>query len=92
MRQAKSSTKLTTPFRLGTRTTTLYKVVPNEDPENMLDSFEAIGEIVWHMIGPSTMRLHGEEMKTNKFIPRKGVFWGWVYRALWFRGLPGSFG
>ena len=67
--------KASTPFRLGTRTTTLYKVVPNEDPEDMLDGFEAIGEIVWHMIGPSTMRLHGEEMKTNQFISRKGVFW-----------------
>ena len=67
--------KTSTPFRLGTRTTTLYKDVPNEDPEDMLDSFEAIGEIVWHVIGPSMMRLHGEEMKMNQFIPRKG-FWG----------------
>ena len=83
--------KTSTPFRLGTRTTTLYKVMPNEDPEDMLDSFEAIGEIVWHMIGPSTMRLHGEEMKTNQFIPRKGVFWGWVCRTLWFGSL-GFFG
>ena len=30
-----------TPFRLGMRTTTLYKVMPNEDPEDMLASFEA---------------------------------------------------
>ena len=83
--------KTSTPFHLGMRTTTLYKVMPNEDPEDMLDSFEAIGEIVWHMIGPLTMRLHGEEMKTNQFIPCKGVFGGWVCHALWF-GCSGSFG
>ncbi|KAL4080488.1 hypothetical protein J3A83DRAFT_13079 [Scleroderma citrinum] len=67
--------KTSTPFRFGIRTTTLYKVVPNESPEDMLDNFEVIGEIVWHWIGPSTMRLHGEEMKTNQFIPRQGI-WG----------------
>ena len=83
--------KTSTPFRLRTRTTTLYKVVPNEDPEDMLNSFEVIGEIVWHMISPSTMRLHGEEMKTNQLIPHKGVFGGWVCHALWF-GSSGSFG
>ena len=47
--------KTSTPFCLRTHTTTLYKVVPNEDPEDMLDSFEVIGEIVWHIISPSTM-------------------------------------
>lgn len=49
----------------------------------MRDSFEAIGAIEWHWIAPSTLRLHGEEMKTDQFIPRKGVFWGWVRYALW---------
>ena len=34
--------KTSTPFRLRTRMTTLYKVILNEDLDDMLDSFEAI--------------------------------------------------
>ncbi|KAI6014648.1 hypothetical protein EDC04DRAFT_655381 [Pisolithus marmoratus] len=65
--------KTSTPFRLGTRTTTLYKVVPNTDPDDMQDHMEAIGEIEWHLIHPSKMRLHGQEMMSNTFIPRHGL-------------------
>ncbi|KAG6330804.1 hypothetical protein ID866_8288 [Astraeus odoratus] len=66
--------KTVTPlFRLGTRTTTLYKVVPNPDPSDMQDYLEAIGEIEWHWFGSSIMRLHGREMRTGEFIPRHGV-------------------
>ncbi|KAI6014649.1 hypothetical protein EDC04DRAFT_2578696 [Pisolithus marmoratus] len=64
--------KTSTPFRLGTRTTTLYKAVPNTDSDDMQDHMEAIGEIEWHLIHPSKMRLHGQEMMTNTFIPRHG--------------------
>ena len=66
--------KTSTPFRLGVRTTTIYKVVPNTNPNDMQDSLDAIGEIEWHAFGTSIMRLHGKEMKTNEFIPRTG-FW-----------------
>ncbi|KAI6124349.1 hypothetical protein EV401DRAFT_1856784 [Pisolithus croceorrhizus] len=65
--------KTSTPFRFGARTTTLYKVVPNTDPDDMRDRLEAIGEIEWHAIGPSVMRLHGQAMMTDTFIPRHGI-------------------
>ncbi|KIM56369.1 hypothetical protein SCLCIDRAFT_132908 [Scleroderma citrinum Foug A] len=64
--------KTSTPFRLGVRTTTIYKVVPNTNPNDMQDCLDAIGEIEWHLFGTSIMRLHGEEMKTDRFIPRHG--------------------
>ena len=64
--------KTSTPFRLGVRTTTIYKVVPNTNPNDMQDHLDAIGEIEWHLFGTSIMRLHGEEMKTDQFIPRHG--------------------
>lgn len=66
--------KTSTPFRFGKRTTTLYKVVPNENPEDMQDNFEIIGEIEWHAISSSTLRLHREEMKTKDFMPRHGLW------------------
>ncbi|KAI6101917.1 hypothetical protein F5141DRAFT_1136379 [Pisolithus sp. B1] len=65
--------KTSTPFRFGTRMTSLYKVIPNENPEDMQDNFEIIGEIEWHVIGSSTLRLYGEEMKTKDFMPRHGL-------------------
>lgn len=65
--------KTSTPFRFGSRTTTLYKVVPNENPEDMQDNFESIGEIEWHVIGSSVLRLHGKEMKSKQFMPRHGL-------------------
>ncbi|KAI6007498.1 hypothetical protein EDC04DRAFT_2611348 [Pisolithus marmoratus] len=64
--------KTSTPCRFGSRTTTLYKVVPNTDPDDMQNHMEAVGEIEWHWIAPSIMRLHGQEMTTNTFIPCHG--------------------
>ncbi|KAI5986748.1 hypothetical protein F5J12DRAFT_868060 [Pisolithus orientalis] len=65
--------KTSTPFCFGTRMTTLYKVVPNSDPDDMWDHLEVIGEIEWRFSGPSVMRLHGQEMMTDTFIPRHGI-------------------
>lgn len=65
--------KTSTPFSIGTRTTTFYKVVPNSDPDDMQDHLEAIGEIEWNLMGSSVMRLHGQEMMTDTFIPRHGI-------------------
>ncbi|KAI5989972.1 hypothetical protein EDD15DRAFT_2283066 [Pisolithus albus] len=65
--------KTSTPLRFGVRTTTLYKVVPNADPDDMQDHLKAIGEIEWHAMGPSILRLHGQEMTTDTFIPRHGI-------------------
>lgn len=65
--------KTSTPFRFGARTTTLYKVVPNTDPDDMRDHLERIGEIEWNLIGSSVMRLRGQEMMTDTFIPRHGI-------------------
>ncbi|KAI6124348.1 hypothetical protein EDD17DRAFT_1511117 [Pisolithus thermaeus] len=60
-------------FRFGTRTTSPYKAIPNENPEDVQDNFEIIGEIEWHAIGSSTLRLYGDEMKTKDFTPRHGL-------------------
>ncbi|KAI5991709.1 hypothetical protein F5J12DRAFT_861540 [Pisolithus orientalis] len=65
--------KTSTPFSIGTRTTTFYKVVPNSDPDDMQDHLEAIGEIEWNLMGSSVMRLHGQEMMTDTFIPWHGI-------------------
>lgn len=65
--------KTSTPLRFGVRTTTLYKVVPNADPDDMRDHLEAIGEIEWNLMGPSVFRLHGQKMTTDTFIPRHGI-------------------
>lgn len=64
--------KTSTPYRFGTRMTTLYKVVPNTDPDDMRDHLETIGEIEWHLMSSSVMRLHGREMMTDTFIPSHG--------------------
>ncbi|KAI5989990.1 hypothetical protein EDD15DRAFT_2370319 [Pisolithus albus] len=64
--------KTSTPYRFGTRTTALYKVVPNADPDDMRDHLETIGEIEWHLMSSSVMRLHGREMMTDTFIPSHG--------------------
>ncbi|KAF8552670.1 hypothetical protein OG21DRAFT_1415673 [Imleria badia] len=60
--------------KLGMGTTTLYKIKPNDDPTDMRDQFEVIGEIEWHLVGSSTFRLNGQEMQSNEFIPSHGIF------------------
>ncbi|KAI6144733.1 hypothetical protein BKA82DRAFT_3953204, partial [Pisolithus tinctorius] len=52
--------------------TTLYKVIPNANPDDMWDHLEAIGEIEWHLTGPSVMWLHGQEMMMDMFTPWHG--------------------
>ncbi|KAI6101918.1 hypothetical protein F5141DRAFT_1008601 [Pisolithus sp. B1] len=74
--------KTSTPFRFGARTTTLYKVVPNTDPDDMRDHLERIGEIEWNLIGSSVMRLRGQEMMTDTFIPRHGIRGRWYTHRL----------
>ncbi|KAF8547443.1 hypothetical protein OG21DRAFT_1490234 [Imleria badia] len=53
--------------------TTIYKIKPNDDPLDMRDQFEVIGEIEWHLIGSSTFRLSGQEMQSNDFLPSHGI-------------------
>ncbi|KAI5986749.1 hypothetical protein F5J12DRAFT_868075 [Pisolithus orientalis] len=65
--------KTSAPFHFGARTTTLYKVIPNAGPDDMRDHLEVIREIEWHLTGSSVMRLHGQEMMTDTFIPRHGI-------------------
>ena len=54
-------------------TTRMFKVKPNDDPMDMRDEFVVIGEIEWHVIGSSTFRLHGQNMKSNTFLPSHGI-------------------
>jgi len=66
--------KTSHPFKLGTMgTTTIQKIVPNTDPLDMRDKFDAMGEIEWRLFGSSTFRTKGEEMQSNHFIPRHGI-------------------
>ena len=60
-----------TPFRLGTRTTTIYKIKPNSSRSDTRDQFDAIGEIEWHSFTSTKFRFAGIEVATNDFIPRR---------------------
>jgi len=64
--------KTDTPFKFGTRTTTIYKIKPNADPSDMRDQFDVIGEIEWHAFTSSKFRFGGIEVATKEFIPRRG--------------------
>lgn len=66
--------RTTHPCRVGMGTTTLHKIKPNDDPMDMRDQFDAIGEIDWHMIRSSTFRLNGQAMQSNEFLPAHGIF------------------
>jgi hypothetical protein len=64
--------KTDTPFRFGTRTTTICKIKPNADLSDMRDQFDVIGEIEWHSFTSSKFRFGGAEVDTKEFIPRRG--------------------
>jgi hypothetical protein len=64
--------KTDTPFKFGTRTTTIYKIKPNADLSDMRDQFDVIGEIEWHSFTSSKFRFGGAEVATKEFIPKRG--------------------
>ncbi|KAH0835597.1 hypothetical protein J3R83DRAFT_9322 [Lanmaoa asiatica] len=66
--------KTTHPHYIGMSTTRIYKIKPNDDPMDMRDQFDVIGEIEWHLIGSSTLRLNGLDMQSNEFLPAHGIF------------------
>ncbi|KAI9463841.1 hypothetical protein HD554DRAFT_2040864 [Boletus coccyginus] len=70
----------------GMGTTTIYKVMPNDDPTDMRDQLGVIGEIEWHQIGSSTFRLNGQEMQSDTFLPSHGI----LGRKRTFTGPDGS--
>jgi len=65
--------KTTHPYQVGTGTTTLYKIRPNDDPMDMRDQFDAIGQIEWHMIRSSMFRLNGKDMQSSNFLRSHGI-------------------
>lgn len=65
--------KTTHPRHIGMGTTTLYKIKPNDDPMDMRDQFDAIGEIEWHLIGSSIFRLNCLDVQSNEFLPSHGM-------------------
>ncbi|KAH7921063.1 hypothetical protein BV22DRAFT_1122391 [Leucogyrophana mollusca] len=65
--------KTDTPFKLGSRTTTVLKIRPNYNVSDMRDQFAVLGAIEWHAFASSVFRFGGEEMKTKEFIPRSGI-------------------
>ena len=64
--------KTDTPFRFGTRTTTIHKIKPNASRLSTHDQFEAIGEIEWHTFTSSKFRFGGSEVAAKNFIPSRG--------------------
>ncbi|KAG2058664.1 hypothetical protein BDR06DRAFT_44816 [Suillus hirtellus] len=74
--QGQAIYKTSTPSRLvGTRTTTIQKIKPNDSQDHMHDQFDVLGEIEWHTFVSSKFRSHGTEVKTDVFIPKRGL-WG----------------
>ncbi|KAG8215725.1 hypothetical protein J3R82DRAFT_7618 [Butyriboletus roseoflavus] len=65
--------KTTHPYYISMGTTTLHKIKANDDPMDMRDQFDVIGEIEWHLIGSSTFRLNGQDMQSNEFLPSHGI-------------------
>lgn len=59
---------------------------------DMRDHFEVMGEIDWHMIGPSTFRLDGQEMQSNDFLPSHGILRRFVSPLIFFSDLSFSTG
>ncbi|KIM83534.1 hypothetical protein PILCRDRAFT_819162 [Piloderma croceum F 1598] len=63
--------KSETPGLLHTgKKTTIYKVIPNNDPEHMIDRFTELATIDWRVVKSSTLAYNGVEMP----IAIKGIF------------------
>ncbi|KIJ69135.1 hypothetical protein HYDPIDRAFT_105702 [Hydnomerulius pinastri MD-312] len=62
-----------TPAKSGSRVTTISKVQPNSEKEDMRDRFESFAEIEWHTFSSSVFRYEGKETKTKDFIPSGGI-------------------
>jgi len=59
-------------FHAGKKTA-IYKVIPNDDPEDMIDKFEELATIEWRVIKSSKLTYNGIEMP----IAAKGIFGRW---------------
>ncbi|KAH7909214.1 hypothetical protein BJ138DRAFT_256042 [Hygrophoropsis aurantiaca] len=62
-----------TPFKIGSRTTTVLKIRPNYADADMRDQFAVLGAIQWHYIASSIFRFGGQEIQANEFIPASGI-------------------
>ena len=62
-----------TPLKWYGRITRIYKVVPNEYPEDMEDRFEEVARIEWRGPKSSTFRYKGRECLTKDFFRHHGV-------------------
>lgn len=71
--------KTTHPRQIGMGMTTLHKIKLNDDPMDMRDQFDAVGEIDWRLIGSSTFRLNGQVMQSNNFLPSHGILGRFVH-------------
>ncbi|KAH7909213.1 hypothetical protein BJ138DRAFT_256065 [Hygrophoropsis aurantiaca] len=65
--------KTDTPFKLGSRTTTISKITPNIEENDMRDQFAIMAAIEWHAIASSIFRFGGEEFHAKEFIPSSGI-------------------
>jgi len=64
--------KSTTPFRLGTRSTTISRQVSSESRSE--DPIEVMGRIDWRCFGSSIFTIGGQRLESNAFLPRHGFF------------------
>ncbi|KAG6810702.1 hypothetical protein H0H92_010665 [Tricholoma furcatifolium] len=65
--------KVETPFTLGSRTSTVTRVIPNDIPGNeeepsMQDRYEYFGEVEHNPISSSVLRFGGNQFETNTFF------------------------
>ncbi|KAF8058592.1 hypothetical protein FPV67DRAFT_509570 [Lyophyllum atratum] len=72
--------KVDTPMALGTRTSTISYVVPNDIPQedvdpDMRDKFDLFGQVEHKRVGSSVLRFAGHEFETKTYL-RKSSEWG----------------
>jgi len=56
--------------------TTVYKVIPNDTPEDMTDKFRDLATVVWHVVATSILTYEGAEMPmvSKGVLARQRVF------------------
>jgi len=67
--------KSDTPFRVGTRTTTVTRAIMQTAGERGTDgpTEAVVGSIEWHWFGSSKFTIRGMELKSNVFFPSQGI-------------------
>ena len=65
--------KIVTPKRLGARTTTVSKITPSNNIEDMKDHFVQFAQIEWPMIGWNQLTYQGQQMLAKNYLRMSGL-------------------